>query len=156
MLSSVSSVTITGPSGTVADTQNVERFPMRATFGMMMLVFSTRGLPMRPRLNTFSIPFSKRMTFPWGMFGDSVMLAAGRGLHFLTTTFSSTLTIASVLVRPSMQIRPIPSSSGAHLNTLATTERLPSISMVSPTSVPRAERVAVSMRARPYPASDWL
>lgn len=102
------------------------------------------------------MPFSNLIFFPSGMLGARTTCSAMRGSHLRTVTFSSTLTPALVLVRPSMKIMPLPSSSGSHLKTLATTDLLPAISMVSPMSSPSCLRDSVSMRARPYPASDCL
>ena len=149
-------VTRTGPWGTVETTVKVDLFPMRAMFGTMMSVPATRGLAMSPLRKMSSIPFSNLMVFPSGMLGARTTCSAIRGSHLRTVTFSSTLTPALVLVRPSMKIIPLPSSSGSHLNTLATTFLFPTISMVSPMSSPSALRDSVSILARPYPASDCL
>ena len=151
----VEPATMTGPDGDVDTTVKVDLFPISAIFGTMMSVLETRGLPMSPFRNTSSIPFSKRMLLPSGMLGARTTLSASAGVHFLTVTFSSTLTPAFVLVRPSMQIIPLPSSSLEHLKTLATTDLFPTISIVSPRSNPSVLRDSVSILARPYPASDW-
>ena len=89
------------------------------------------------------------------MLGARVTCSAGWGSHLRTVTLSSTLTPALVLVRPSMKSMPRPSSSGSHLKTLATTDLLPVISTVSPSSSPRALLDSQSILARPYPASLW-
>ena len=140
---------MTGPCGTVETTEKVDLLPIRAMFGTMMSVPETRGLAIRPFRNTSSIPFSNLILLPSGMFGARTTSSANCGSHFLTVTFSSTLTPALVLVRPSMKIIPRPSSAASHLNTLATTFLFPTISMASPISSPRALRESVSILARP-------
>ena len=149
-------VTRTGPGGIVETTVKVDLLPIRAMFGTMMSVPATRGLAMSPLRKISSIPFSNLIFFPSGMLGASTTCSAISGSQRLTFTFSSTLTPALVLVSPSMKIMPLPSSSGSHLKTLATTVLFPTISIVSPMSSPRALRDSVSILARPYPASDCL
>ena len=122
---------------------------MRDTLGTMMSVSSTSGLLSSPLRNTSSIPSSNLMALPSGMFGASTTSSAGLGSHLLTVTFSSTLTPALVLVRPSMKSIPLPSSPGSHLKTLATTDLLPAISTVSPRSRESALRDSESILARP-------
>ena len=151
----VFSLTMTAPLGAVDTTVKVERFPMRAMLGTIMSVSAMSGRFMSPFRNTFSIPDSNLILFPSGMLGARVICSAGCGVHLLTVTFSSTLTPAFVLVRPSMNSIPRPSSSGSHLKTLATTDLLPAISTVSPSSTPSALRDPPSILARPYPASLW-
>ena len=141
-------VTSTGPEGTVETTENVDLFPISAMLGTMISVPATSGLAMRPLRNMSSMPFSNLMVLPSGMFGARTTCSAISGSHFLTETFSSTLTPALVLVSPSMNIMPFPSSSGSHLNTLATTDLLPTISMACGTPC-----LSLRGRTRPRTAS---
>ena len=147
--------TMTGPLGTVDTTAKVERLPMRAMLGTMMSVSAISGRFISPFRNMLSIPSSKRVRFPSGIFGARVICSAGCGTHLRTVTLSSTLTPAFVLVSPSMKSMPRPSSSGSHLKTLATTDLLPTISTVSPSSSPSSDLDVESILARPYPASLW-
>ena len=141
--------TITGPWGTVDTTVNMDLFPISAMFGTMRSVPETSGLAIRPLRNIASIPGSNLIFFPSGMLGARTTCSAILGSHFLTVTLSSTLTPALVLVSPSMKIIPLPSFSASHLNTLATTALLPTISMVSPMSTPSVAREPLSILARP-------
>ena len=145
----VPAVTRTGPVGVVETTVNVDLLPISAMLGTMMSVPATRGLARSPLRKMSSIPFSNLIFFPSGMLGARTTCSAISGSHLLTVTFSSTLIPALVLVSPSMNIMPFPSSSGSHLNTLATTDRLPTISIVSPMSSPSCLRESVSILARP-------
>ena len=149
MLIRVDPPTMTGPVGTVDTTVKVDLLPMSAMLGTMMSVSAIRGLPIRPFRNTSSIPSSNWILLFSGMLGANTTLSARTGRHLRTVTFSSTLTPALVLVSPSMQIIPFPSSSGEHLKTFATTVLLPIISMVSPSSSPRERLETVSILARP-------
>ena len=65
-----------------------------------------------------------------------------------TETFSPMLTPAFERIMPSMRMMPLLSSSCAARNTFAAVDRLPTISITSPTSTERSLRVLVSILAR--------
>ena len=154
-ISSVWSPTTTIPCGTVVTTVNGRNPPMRAMLGMMISSPFTSGLDVSPLRNRSSTPVPKRTCFPEGIFGATVILVAGRDSAFFTVTFSPMETTAFERIIPSILMMPFDSSSWAARKTLAAVLRLPTISIMSPTSTASSFLVLASMRARPKPTSDW-
>ena len=132
---------------------NVERLPISETFWTMMSMPDMTGRLMRLFLKISMSPLSTVMREPSGILGSRVTLSAFWGSILRTLTFSPMVVSALVLVRPSMRMRLVPSSSLSLLNTLATAVFLPVISMMSPIERPSLAYASGSRRARPYPAS---
>ena len=157
MVTSVFWSTTTMPTGTVVMTLNCMRLPMSAMFGTTISLSLRTGLFIRPFLNISSTPSLKLIFFPAGMpMGDMMIFSAGKVSAFLTRTLSSTVTPALDLVIPSMRMSPLPSSSMAPFMTLATAERLPTISTTSPICTLSLLKDAESILTLPNPASDFI